>query len=753
MGKKKKSSNTAAAGESTTDAPSSASSTPTPSTTAAAIPPVTQPWTSNYEAMKLTPIVADPNLFLANDSLAKKVNQHSEAVAATSSSSNTSRRFQFGIYDSKADTVGRRAIALRAIKAGTLLLSERGQPWITHEEHVDKVCHQCAACLYDPKVIQAKLPDGSKPPSRHLHCDECDQAFYCSVACQTKHRPVHALECPALQQADEISDMAKVNVDLVRAAIKYVVSKGLEARNVAATQAAIAALSVSDDKDAAGASSSGSSSSSASTSTLNSNDVYDPYEFQSTAADCELLMDHMPANNPIDLRNMRDAGALILKSLPTEFNIETERIASFMCRLNSNCHALNLEEHATIQFGFGLYPLCAIFNHSCLPNCIFINEGSNLTFRVIRDVEANEELTVNYVSLYAPRTVRRKELWVEKKFFCQCRRCNLKPKNEEERKRFALDGQLGGVACQAHLAQTTAPSSSSSSSSSSSVKAKCLGYYRINYQMRDAKVEAEKRRQRRAEKAAKKAAQAAANNEPSSSSSSSSEIVEVDTSKPNTSVIAPANSDNTTDPLSSSDDESDTEDDYPLFLRPKVTSAKCTACGHTGKIDALTAVQQTALEKSEELLSMYSTGSKTPQQVKDEFESFMQSQLPLLHPNHAVLFNLLLPLVNVTSALHDFKKKLEYCKRVIEMAESCYPPHFLPTCNYYQALANTYNSLIQKGLKEKVPKGMLQKYKDERISVLEKLATSMAVCRGAEHILTKAAVRDVTEARKQKLTL
>lgn len=745
MGKKKKSSSSAASADGLA-AP--AGSTPAAAAAPALpLPAITQPWTSNYEAMKLVPIVADPNLVLATDSLAVKVNQRREgeatpAGAASSSSSAASsgssdpRKFQFGIFTNPNDNIGRRAIALRPIKAGTLLLSECGQPWITHFEHIDKVCHSCAKCLYDPKFLQAKKPDGTKVPSRHLHCEECEQAFWCSTACEKAHRMQHNLECPALQQAEEISDMAKVNIDLVRAAIKYVVVKGLEARAAVATASgAVASLSIE------------SASSSSATATAAA-DVYDPLHFQSTSSDSELLMDHLDASNPIDLRNMRDAGGLILKSLSPEFTIPVDRIVSFMGRLNSNCHALNLEEYATIQFGFGLYPLCAIFNHSCLPNCIFINEGANLTFRVIRDVDPNEELTVNYVSLYAPRTVRRKELWISKKFFCQCRRCNLKPKNDEERTRFALDGQLGGVACQAHLAATTTSTSSSSTSSSAAKAAKCPGYYRINYQMRDARVELERRRKRRADRAAKKAALAGATSSASSDVATES-IVEIDTSKPNESVvIAPSLVDSDSDP---EDDGSEDESEFPLDMRPKVTSCKCTVCGHSGNKDVLTEIQLHALDKSESLLSLYGSGTKTPQQVKDEFEEFLTQQTPLLAPQHAVLFNLLLPLVNVTSALQDHRKKLEYCKRVVAMAEACYPPHFLPTCNYYQALGNTYKSLIAAGIRDKSPKGMLQKYKDEQVAVLEKLANSMKICRGEQHILTLAAARDVTEAKKQKL--
>jgi len=131
MGKKKKSaaSATAAAAAASTDdgsatapaaaAPAAGASAKVPPAAAAAVP---QPWASNYEAMRVWPIVADPALFLATDSLAEKVNRSAAAAATAaggaSTASSSSGRFQFRIFDSRADDSGRRAIARHPIAAG-----------------------------------------------------------------------------------------------------------------------------------------------------------------------------------------------------------------------------------------------------------------------------------------------------------------------------------------------------------------------------------------------------------------------------------------------------------------------------------------------------------------------------------------------------------------------------------------------------------------------------------------------------------
>lgn len=122
MGKKKKSSTSAAAAASSGDGSAAAPvATPAAKATPAAAASVPQPWASNYEAMRLWPIVADPALFLATDSLAEKVNRSAaaaEPTAGASSSSSSAGRFQFRIFDSRADDSGRRAIARHPIAAG-----------------------------------------------------------------------------------------------------------------------------------------------------------------------------------------------------------------------------------------------------------------------------------------------------------------------------------------------------------------------------------------------------------------------------------------------------------------------------------------------------------------------------------------------------------------------------------------------------------------------------------------------------------
>ncbi len=144
MGKKKKKT-----GEASTDSATAASTSPavddtgaatttttTTSTTAStpAAPKVVNVWNNDFNKMKIQAIPKDipSSLIVCPDGLGQK-------VAA-------GHKFAFGIYTStdKEDQLGRRAIAHQDIQPGTLLLKERGQPWVVHKEHKDKVCHYCA---------------------------------------------------------------------------------------------------------------------------------------------------------------------------------------------------------------------------------------------------------------------------------------------------------------------------------------------------------------------------------------------------------------------------------------------------------------------------------------------------------------------------------------------------------------------------------------------------------------------------------
>jgi hypothetical protein len=65
-------------------------------------------------------------------------------------------------------------------------------------------------------------------------------------------------------------------------------------------------------------------------------------------------------------------------------------------------------------------------SHSCLPNCSFDFCENVCHIRCIRDINANQQLTVNYAEhlIFKPASERRELLLLNEGFFCSCERCD-----------------------------------------------------------------------------------------------------------------------------------------------------------------------------------------------------------------------------------------------------------------------------------------------------------------------------------------
>ena len=71
----------------------------------------------------------------------------------------------------------------------------------------------------------------------------------------------------------------------------------------------------------------------------------------------------------------------------------------------------------------GLYPVLALCNHSCWPNCAVMFEGRVASLRALRPIRKGEELSISYIELALPTSERRRMLQDGYCFHCQCSRC------------------------------------------------------------------------------------------------------------------------------------------------------------------------------------------------------------------------------------------------------------------------------------------------------------------------------------------
>ena len=86
-----------------------------------------------------------------------------------------------------------------------------------------------------------------------------------------------------------------------------------------------------------------------------------------------------------------------------------------------------LRNHQLERVGLYLDPEFAIINHSCLPNCLQIESGfKRYSVANSLPIQANEEITVNYIEVTTPVEIRAYKLFTKYHFHCQCHLCSLK---------------------------------------------------------------------------------------------------------------------------------------------------------------------------------------------------------------------------------------------------------------------------------------------------------------------------------------
>jgi hypothetical protein len=101
-------------------------------------------------------------------------------------------------------------------------------------------------------------------------------------------------------------------------------------------------------------------------------------------------------------------------------------IATF-CKVR--CNVFTICDAEFKPRGIGLFPLGALFNHSCAPNCVALYDshggGTTVTqlVRTIAPVRAGEQLTIAYVDVGMPTPLRQHDLQDSYFFVCRCARC------------------------------------------------------------------------------------------------------------------------------------------------------------------------------------------------------------------------------------------------------------------------------------------------------------------------------------------
>ena len=71
----------------------------------------------------------------------------------------------------------------------------------------------------------------------------------------------------------------------------------------------------------------------------------------------------------------------VLEHLPQDARIPQEEALRLACVINVNSHGTNEPTSYNTTMGIGLYPLLAMLNHSCRPNCHFTFDDGSMKVR------------------------------------------------------------------------------------------------------------------------------------------------------------------------------------------------------------------------------------------------------------------------------------------------------------------------------------------------------------------------------------
>jgi len=90
------------------------------------------------------------------------------------------------------------------------------------------------------------------------------------------------------------------------------------------------------------------------------------------------------------------------------------------------------------NLGTAVYPVGALLNHSCSPNCVITYQYDSQKhqfiqyIRALRPLQPQEELTHSYIDTAMSTPERRRRLFRQFEFLCSCTRCSHAEKAEEE---------------------------------------------------------------------------------------------------------------------------------------------------------------------------------------------------------------------------------------------------------------------------------------------------------------------------------
>ncbi|KAJ3045762.1 hypothetical protein HDV00_007888 [Rhizophlyctis rosea] len=307
---------------------------------------------------------------------------------------------------------GRHLVASKVLEAGTTVIQETAAGYALLKDYIDELCRTCLKPLPDVPTESngTTTPFGPSATSqfkKQLACSNCrSQTFYCSNECREEDAERHSLECDVLKDLPGTAAANFVDYGLMRLVLAVLVRRAKDAQTESESPS------------------------------LPLNKLRPPTPY----ACVKDLLSHKTSNKSSWLQAVQAAAEDLFSQLKPPLTTPTEEIITLACQINSNSHGMrDPTGNGNMDVAVGMFPLVAMLNHSCMPNCAYVGIAhGQMLVRTLRPVAEGEELTVSYVDLYAGREERRGKLLETKNFWCECERCV----EDSER-----DREVDGVKC------------------------------------------------------------------------------------------------------------------------------------------------------------------------------------------------------------------------------------------------------------------------------------------------------------------
>lgn len=301
---------------------------------------------------------------------------------------------------------GRGGYARTSIRAGELICQSQPFAVCVGAENLRTHCHEC-------------FEAGDKL----FRCTACSQARYCSKECQRAAWAIHKFECPIWKSPSLWEAMEEIHVDdqsSVLLALRVFINRNRwKEMNLTISQYFQEWTRI--------------------------------LEFCGTEADRESHeLFEFDDTTPSKLAHLLLHCGAPVHSVLCEPSDTEEFVSEIFMKMQKN--NFQLVDSVFRNEGTAVYPVGALLNHSCYPNCIIAYEYDPdkrqymQKVRALRPVKANEELTHSYIDTAMPTVERRRRLHHQFDFVCSCSRCTHEQAEEEDR---LLEGLLSPEAREA----------------------------------------------------------------------------------------------------------------------------------------------------------------------------------------------------------------------------------------------------------------------------------------------------------------